>query len=354
MAQQTVPFAEFTTPAAEAELSDEPWDLCNDGASHHSSPEAEAEIQTSGANESHASISEGGAKTKTKKASKTSKTSSPDSDLPPQDLPTRTRKSLLTHFIPVDISSEAGTGTGAASPSTPTANPGTTFPDDGSDTATLTDTVPLSPDTQNLIAELGYTSPNPGSNLPRSFLLAVSNRFTAADLANFKEEAELNFTQSLPYFFSGSFMFPSALRCAVNGLSLASIARRMTPATLHGYRRAKVRHQPWPAMEEKEGREVKGVLLFGMLEEQRRRIHRFEGGMFDLRRAKVQFDGKEGEIFEIDAGVYVWNQARSELCGEEEGETWRVEDLMASVWFGRVIRGAEEEERNISLQDVEL
>ncbi|KAF2198044.1 hypothetical protein GQ43DRAFT_443692 [Delitschia confertaspora ATCC 74209] len=227
------------------------------------------------------------------------------------------------------------------------------------------------PTSSQILKELGYTGSDPTS-LPRSLHLAISNRLTREDLNRFHQDAELNFTSSLPYFFSGSFIFPSAVRAVTNATTLMGVARSMTPAVLKGYRRFKVRGAPWPAMAEElvpqpeeEGEidsatlvegstasgnitppQVCGMLLFGMLDSQRRALHRFENGMFDLRRAKVSFFLQDGEEAEIEAGVYVWNRGRNRLVPNEQQE-WKVEDLVQSAWFGRVISRAEEEERTL-------
>ncbi|KAF2735911.1 hypothetical protein EJ04DRAFT_511370 [Polyplosphaeria fusca] len=205
-------------------------------------------------------------------------------------------------------------------------------------------------DAATMIKELGFSGDDI-SSLPRSFIIAVNNRFTRDDLARFQEDAELNFSHSLPYFFSGSFIFPSCLRAVTDGTTLLSVARSMTPATLLGHNRFAVRGQPWPAMLPSINPEdcVKGFLVFGMLDSQRRAIHRFENNMFDLRRTKAEIELKDGERVTMDTGVYVWNQEPDRLVKKEETE-WRVEHLIGSSWFNGIIQRAEEEEMMLEQQ----
>ncbi|KAF2270019.1 hypothetical protein CC78DRAFT_528533 [Lojkania enalia] len=194
-----------------------------------------------------------------------------------------------------------------------------------------------------ILKEIGYSGPP--SKLPRSFLIAINNRFAPEDLAKFKEDAELNFSHALPYFFSGSFIFPSCLRSATDGTTLLSIAKSMTPATLLGHTRHAVKGQPYPAMLPSTNAEdkVRGMLVFSMLDAQRRAIHQFENGMFDLKRTEVEIELKDGKKVVVDAGVYVWNQSPNRLVARED-RAWKVEDLLGSSWFTGIIKKAEVEE----------
>ena len=353
MSPTTIAFTDLTAAAVEAELSEEPWDLCND-ASFRSSPIAEPVPVYS----SHAPPE-----------ARTEVVSPLVVDEQPSPLQVRHLDSTVSATEGVNAE-YAGT----AEPVSPSSSVGSLTHTHVGDyekreekiektnkTPSVSSRPPISisPATQELLLDLGFTpeSASPQSTLPPSFLLATANRLTRDDIQRFKEEAELNFTHSLPYFFSGSFMFPAAIHAVVNGMSLATIAKGMTPATLHGYRRAKVKGMPWPAMEavdgkDKESSSIRGMLLFGMLEGQRKAIHRFEGGMFDLRRTKVEIELKGGEKLELDAGVYVWNGERGMLGGREE--KWSIEGLLGSRWFTNVVKRAEGEESEDLLDGVEV
>ncbi|KAF2105922.1 hypothetical protein BDV96DRAFT_591789 [Lophiotrema nucula] len=198
---------------------------------------------------------------------------------------------------------------------------------------------------------LGYSGDV--SSLPRSLQIAINNRFTRQDLTTFKEDAELNFTHALPYFFSGSFIFPSCLRAVTDGTTLLSVANSMTPATLYGFNRFAVKGQPWPAMLPSTNSNdlVKGMLVFGMLDSQRRAIHRFENSMFDLRRTNAEIELMDGHKMIVDTGVYVWNREPGRLVSRDV-KCWRLEDLMESSWFNFNIRSAEEEEKLLEEFDI--
>jgi len=182
--------------------------------------------------------------------------------------------------------------------------------------------------------------------LPKSIQIALNNRFTLEQIVQFREDAQLAFSHPLPYFFSGSFVFPAALRSVTHGRTLSQVAESMTPAVLRGFKRHAVRGMSWPAMlpSTDPEDEVHGMMVFGMLDSQRKAIHTFEGGMFDLRRVKVEVELVGGETIEHEAGVYVWNRSEDFLVPTEE-RTWEVGNLLESKWFSKVISGAAGEEK---------
>ena len=183
--------------------------------------------------------------------------------------------------------------------------------------------------------------------LPKSMQIALGNRFTLSQVHRFREDSELAFSHPLPYFFSGSFMFPATLRAVTKGRSLRDIAESMTPSTLRGYKLCVVKGRPWPAMlpSSNPNDEVKGMVVFGMLDSQRKAIHAFENGMFDLRRVNVEIELQDRSKMTHEAGIYVWNQAESQLVPPEQKQ-WSPSSLMQSQWFLSNIalaRGEEEQ-----------
>ncbi|OCL07805.1 hypothetical protein AOQ84DRAFT_294388, partial [Glonium stellatum] len=92
--------------------------------------------------------------------------------------------------------------------------------------------------------------------------------------------------------------------------------------------------------------EVHGMLVFGMLDSQRRAIHAFENGMFDLRRVDVQVELRDGSTITHEAGVYVWSQEETKLVPPEE-RRWSPSDLMQSEWFLANIALARAEEEQL-------
>ena len=184
--------------------------------------------------------------------------------------------------------------------------------------------------------------------LPKSMQIALGNRFTLSQVHRFREDSELAFSHPLPYFFSGSFMFPATLRAVTKGRSLRDIAESMTPSTLRGYKLCAVKRRPWPAMlpSSSPNDEVKGMVVFGMLDSQRKAIHAFENGMFDLRRVNVEIELQDGSKMTHEAGIYVWNQSESLLVPPEQKQ-WSPSSLMQSQWFLSNITLARAEEEQL-------
>ena len=184
--------------------------------------------------------------------------------------------------------------------------------------------------------------------LPESMQIALGNRFTLSQVHRFREDSELAFSHPLPYFFSGSFMFPATLRVVTKGRSLRDIAKSMTPSTLRGYKLCAVKRRPWPAMlpSSNPNDKVRGMVVFGMLDSQRKAIHAFENGMFDLRRVNVEIELQDGSKMTHEAGIYVWNQAESRLVPPEQKQ-WSPSSLMQSQWFLSNIALARAEEEQL-------
>lgn len=197
------------------------------------------------------------------------------------------------------------------------------------------------------LADMGFTTLP--SALPKSFLRAAANRFTKEQVEQFTADLKLGYNNPLPYFVCGSFMFPATLRAITTGLTLGMLAANMCPATLRGFERRCVLSAEWPAIvpaadPHAEEAVVQGMMVFGIADSQRARVHRFEGGMFDLRRVTVQMELKDGSMWNHEAGVYVWNRAESRLLPLAE-KKWSPDMLLTSQWHLRVIsRTAKEEE----------
>ncbi|KAF2497802.1 hypothetical protein BU16DRAFT_606525 [Lophium mytilinum] len=190
--------------------------------------------------------------------------------------------------------------------------------------------------------------------LPKSLTIALASRFTLNQIAQFHSDAQLAFSHPLPYFFAGSFIFPAALRAVTHGRILRQVAESMTPAVVRSFKRHAVRGMSWPAMLPSTSPEdaVEGMLVFGMLDSQRKALHAFQGSMFDLRRVKVEVELVGGGVVECEAGIYVWNRGEGSLVTTEERE-WGIGDLMGSEWFAKVIAGTVEEERLLGLEEVD-
>jgi hypothetical protein len=197
------------------------------------------------------------------------------------------------------------------------------------------------------IRAFGFTSET-ALDLPKSFLMALQNRFSHSDIIRFREDLKLGFNNPLPYFVLGSFMFPATLRAVTTSWTLRDLAMSMCPATVRGYQRRCVPWAQWPAVlpaPSEVAAEIKGMLVFGITESQRSRIHAFEGGMFDLKRVEVEVELSNGEIWKHEAGMYVWNKGEEILNGPEKA--WSPSMLMTSEWHQRNIERASAEEEDL-------
>lgn len=66
---------------------------------------------------------------------------------------------------------------------------------------------------------------------------------------------------------------------------------RVAPATLHGYRRIRLRDRPYPAIRRARAAHVSGHLLSGLTGKQLRRIDAYEGREYRRQRVRVRLPG---------------------------------------------------------------
>ena len=119
----------------------------------------------------------------------------------------------------------------------------------------------------------------------------------------------------------------------------------MTPAILRGYKRHAVRGAPWPALlpSADPTEETMGMLLFGVPEPQRQRLHAFQNDMFDLSRATVELELKDGSKMFHEALTYVWNGPSSELVSPHV-KAFSPSDMFQSQWLSDIFRRVQVEE----------
>lgn len=123
----------------------------------------------------------------------------------------------------------------------------------------------------------------------------------------------------------------------------------MYPATLRGYELRCVSWSEFPAIIPSSDPDalVHGMMVIDMSESQRAKIHRFEGGMFDLKPASVKIEMADGNERRQNVGVYVWNGDHSKLC--PKSKKWSPEMLLSSNWHLQNINAVAEEEENMVL-----
>ena len=183
-----------------------------------------------------------------------------------------------------------------------------------------------------------------GLILPEAYAFALSNHLTAETISKLSSTAH-----KPPLFVYGSLMLPSLLARIINSpLSPSELALQMTPAVLHGYSRHAVRYADYPAVVVDHASaststptatttlrapsQVTGFLVFGLTPSQRKSIDRFESGLYNLTRAKVEIEllGDRGSSkTEVEAEVYVWGGDRDDLLEAEE-KSWSFEAFLGS------------------------
>lgn len=197
-------------------------------------------------------------------------------------------------------------------------------------------------ETVSILQKIGFDET---ADVPKSFVMAIENFLRKDDIENFRLEMKLGFSQDLPYFFAGAFMFPSTIRAVTNGTTLQGIISSMTAATLRGYKRHAVKGGPWPALSPSNDPrdEVTGMAVFGLHDSQRQSIHRFQGGMFDFKRAIIEVEMFEGIVMPLEVGVYVWNRSDDYLIPTELA-TWDPNEMLRSDWLRSIFENVRPEE----------
>jgi hypothetical protein len=154
------------------------------------------------------------------------------------------------------------------------------------------------------------------AGLPASLRVALSNRFSQQQIKGWQQDMKLALNSIEPFFFAGSFMFPSVLRLRTNGTSLQGIASSMTPARLRGYHTFVAKDAVWPALYPcgYPTDSTPGMLVFGLRDSQRKSLLDFQGGMFDLRFEVVQVQPADGGApLRLKAACFIWNGPPSDL-----------------------------------------
>ncbi|KAK5044933.1 hypothetical protein LTR84_010305 [Exophiala bonariae] len=181
--------------------------------------------------------------------------------------------------------------------------------------------------------------------LPLSFIMAVENRLDKVKIQTSYLGVRRDFYYHPPYFFAGSLMFPSTIRAISSGISLGYIVSTMAVATLRGYKRHAVTGSPWPAFSPSDDPrdEITGLVCFGINSSQRQRIHDFQGGMFDLRKAIIDIDSGNGDTLPCQAELYVWNQSPNKLIPTNLMK-WSPDSMLKDDWIQDIFKETRNEE----------
>jgi hypothetical protein len=190
------------------------------------------------------------------------------------------------------------------------------------------------------------------SSLPRSVLLAANNRLSEDQIVQIQRNLLDSGNNTLPYFVCGAFLFPSILLLGTRRKTKADLlqmASSMTPGLVRCYTRHAVRGRSFPATAPSKNANdfITGMVVFGIADSERERIHVFQSGMFELRRVKAIIELAQGSLSTIECAMYVWKGSSDDLVPTEERQ-WKIGDLMESSWHLENLKAFENEERKLS------
>ena len=188
-----------------------------------------------------------------------------------------------------------------------------------------------------------------GYPLAQSFILAVENRLTEQKFQQVQSRTRNSFAEAAPIFDIGSFMFPTLLRALGLSSTLQGFGDRMTPAILRGYRRHPVIDASWPALlpSDDPSHEIVGMVLFDIDDEERAIMNRFQGGLYDFNRARVEIKLQDGSQVNVETLIHVWNGSSSDL----RPDAWSPSTFLDSDWFGKIVKNVRAEEVYTSYEE---
>ncbi|MCJ1433291.1 hypothetical protein MMC27_002650 [Xylographa pallens] len=160
--------------------------------------------------------------------------------------------------------------------------------------------------------------------LPKSYLLALQNRFSAHELTDLLD------SRIPPSFFYGSLMLPENLVYIVgdgDGDEHA-IANRMTAAVLHKHQRYGIHGLSYPAVlpSRHDTDTVSGMVLFGITEAQQGDLDLYES-QYERSPVQVEVEVLDGKKVMIAAEVYIWKRGVERLVALEE-LVWSIESYL--------------------------
>ncbi|MCJ1363814.1 hypothetical protein MMC16_002923 [Acarospora aff. strigata] len=164
--------------------------------------------------------------------------------------------------------------------------------------------------------------------IPQSFLRASDNRLTAEQIDAFLASS------TRPSFFYGSLMFPKIVSDVTWRNDVDSIIKRMTPAVLPRHQRYVVSWADFPAVlpSDEPGDSVRGMLLFGLNEQENARIENYESGLYTMEHAQVEVVLSDGNTRLVVADVFIWKNPRGELI-EVQDRLWSIEGFVDGRFY---------------------
>lgn len=190
----------------------------------------------------------------------------------------------------------------------------------------------------------------PPSQLSKSWLLALTNRFTKEQVRRFIPHPALNFNYPLPYFVGGSFMFPATFRTLTDDMSLRQAAQNMCPATLKGYERRCIKGKEYPAIVKSDRGDavLHGMIVFGISASQRYKIHRLESGVGHLEHSTAQLELQDGSVWNHRVVLYVWDASSEDQLVSRTGKEWSPDMLLGSSLHFETTETTAQEEKKLA------
>lgn len=197
------------------------------------------------------------------------------------------------------------------------------------------------------------------SKLPKSFLLAVQNRFSGADITQRYRTVMMH--DNWPIFLVGPYMFPGVIRGLIMELaahslnwndsrnSLRGVAENMTPAKLESYQMHAMRNAPWAALVPNNSSYVKetvtGMLFFApttLSHEVRNFVMNSSRDAFET----VEIESLEGKKHTVTAYVFLYSGPMVNLVPLKE-ELWDSTRMLTGKQMKPLFDRVREEEQEL-------
>ncbi|MCJ1380034.1 hypothetical protein MMC17_003137 [Xylographa soralifera] len=162
------------------------------------------------------------------------------------------------------------------------------------------------------------------TELPRSYLNALQNRFTAHELTDLLK------SPVKPAFFYGSLMLPEDLGYALGDgdRDEYALAVRMTPAVLYKHQRFGIHGLSYPAVlpSQHDTDTVSGMVVFGITVAQQEELDLYES-QYERTPVQVEVELLDGQKVMIAAEVYIWKRGVERLIALEQ-LVWSIENYL--------------------------
>jgi hypothetical protein len=165
--------------------------------------------------------------------------------------------------------------------------------------------------------------------IPEAYKIAQRNRLSCAEVRFYLK------TTRMVVFVYGSLQLPNEIALCLNHDKAfrddedVGFALRMTPGKLTHHRLYAIKDRIFPAVLDNgtEDDIVDGMVIFGLMETQRQRFDRFEGGWYSREAKQVVIQLASGDEENIDADVYIWAHGSHYLIDPAE-KKWSLSEFI--------------------------